>query len=219
MDSDSENPADCIHENNDIRSNNLKSLQSNYATSSSDDNESVTSSPLSPVASTSNSSYKILTPFVPYKNPFIHEEEEEEENDNRRSLVDDEAELLTESDSKRHRAEFSAKSSASKIYRSKKTTPENAAATTPTGYLLESDEGEDVDLSDVTINPRILQEEATSDQKRSSPSASMTPMTSTSSVKRKRDEDSATTAGGANLDDLNVSDAMDSSASMDDRLR
>ena len=147
--------------NDERDTNNLKSIKSNYGNMSSEDDEENDDNKSNTAASssvhnsllTTSNSYKILTPFVPYKNPFIHEDDDDIDDEvNQVDIKEDD--LFKESDSKRQRSEFNSKSSACKIYRTKNSSVDNNAACS--SHLNDSNDESDVDISEVTINPRII---------------------------------------------------------------
>lgn len=166
---------------NNGRTNNLKSIKNNYANTSSssgdddDDNDgnnnTITdtdkNASMNPTSSSSN--YKILTPFVPYKNPFVVDEEEAEELEDKNDAINDEL-LLSERDSKRQKSEFnsssklSSQSSTTKVYRTKVSPPSNNS--NKSDSTSDDNDDSDVDLSSVTINPKLLENDGGTSSKR-----------------------------------------------------
>jgi WD repeat-containing protein 42A len=214
---------------NKISYNNLNLINKNYSNMSSDNDEQqdTANNPeeTPPPSSSSKSFYKILTPFVPYKNPFIHEGDDDdgEESSNSSSEKDtntNNTDLLAQRDSKRQKSDFIASTSSKKVYRSKEQqeTPVTATvaccSTHTNSNLNDSDSNQDendddVDLSSITINPKI-KEEIEREQK------------SHQSVKRKRQEsDDQTSVTNPELNinvdsNASISEAMNSSSILDD---
>ena len=222
----------------DEETNNLKSIKNNYANASScssssdgdnnaDDDESKEKRPVthSNTPSSSSSNYKILTPFVPYKNPFVVDEDDLDDHEVDTTIRD---EFLVESNSKRQKSEFNSSSKLSGHCgsSSSSSTSSSSSSSTSSGTTKvyrtkispslnksndssDSDDS-DVDISSITINPKLLKSE---EEKKNN-------VIGTSSTSKRKRQDSQSVAH-LNEENSNTSTStsddvlLDTSVSMD----